>query len=403
MSVRLYYDNAYLTEFTACVLAHFEIEGQHAVVLDRSCFYPTSGGQPHDLGWLNNTAVTQVTIHPDHGLLHWLATPLSDDMVNGRIDWSRRFDHMQQHTGQHVLSQAFIQVAQAETVGFHLTDDNLTIDLNYDSLTESQIETAEMLANEIIWEDRPVTSRLVTPAQAHNLALRKLPDLDEDQIRLIGIENFDLTACGGTHVARTGAVGLIKVLKQERRGSQVRLTFVCGRRALSDYGHKHQVVETLVARLTTATTELGLAVARLQEELKQANRQLKRQTEQLVAVEAERLLQTAVSHNQIRIINQVFTGRDPGQLRQLASQLTQHESVIVLLGLAGVKTQLVFARAGNTPGAMNQLLAEALAIIGPDARGGGSAMIAQGGGPGAAPATVKRALERAQQILLDTL
>ncbi|MFO7539770.1 MAG: alanyl-tRNA editing protein [Chloroflexota bacterium] len=403
MSLRLYYDDAYLTEFTAHVTARLEIEGQPAVVLDRSCFYPTSGGQPHDQGWLNETAVTNVTLHPDHGLLHWLASPLSTDRVNGRIDWPRRFDHMQQHTGQHLLSQAFIQVAQAETVGFHLTADNLTIDLNSSDLTETQIETAERLANQIIWENRPVSSRLVTPEQARQMALRKLPDVAETHIRLIEIEHFDTTACGGTHVARTGAVGLVKVVKQERRGSQQRLTFVCGRRALNDYGHKHQVIDTLMNRLTTAAEELDPTVARLQEEGKQAKRQLKRQAEQLVAAEAERLLQTAFVHNKLRIIKQVFTNRDPNYLRQLAGQLAQHESVIVLLGLAGIKSQLVFARAGNTPGAMDQLLIEALAIISPDARGGGSSMMAQGGGPGAAPALVKQALDRAQQILFDTL
>jgi alanyl-tRNA synthetase len=403
MSERLYYDDACLTEFTARVTARHKIEGQTAVCLDRTLFYPTSGGQPHDVGWLNETAVTNVTLHPDHGLLHWLAAPLPDDMVNGRIDWPRRFDHMQQHTGQHILSQAFIQVAEAETVGFHLTADNLTIDLDSDDLTTAQIETAESLANQIIWEDRPITSRMVTLEEARQLALRKLPELENDRIRLVEIEGFDLTACGGTHVARTGSVGLIKVIKQERRGSQQRLTFVCGQRALVDYSHKNEVIEALMNRLTTAAVELDPAVARLQAELKQANRQLKRQGEQLVAVEAERLLSTAVAHNQVRIISRVFTNRDPGQLRQLAGQLTQHESVVALLGLAGTKTQLIFARAGNTPGAMNQLLTEALTIISPDARGGGSSMMAQGGGPGAAPATVKRALERAQQILLDTL
>ena len=403
MSVRLYYDNAYLTEFTARVMGRYTIDEQPAVVLDRSCFYPTSGGQPHDLGWLNDTAVTDVILHPEYGLLHCLAGPLAAQRVNGRIDWPRRFDHMQQHTGQHILSRAFIHVAGAETVGFHLTKDNLTIDLDSDSLTAADIETAARLANEIIWEDRPVSSRLVTLAQARELALRKLPDVAEEQVRLIEIAGFDLTACGGTHVTRTGAVGLIKVIKQERRGSQQRLTFVCGQRALADYGEKHQVVEGLMARLTTAAAELDPAVDRLQAELKQANRQLKRQAEQLVAAEAERLLQTAVTHNQVRIISHLFADRDPGQLRQLASQLAQHDSIIVLLGLAGVKTQLIFARSGNTPGAMNQLLTEALAIIGPEARGGGSAMMAQGGGAGAPPIVVRQALERARQILLDTL
>ncbi len=403
MSERLYYEDAYLKEFTARVVARHEIEGQPAVVLDRTCFYSTSGGQPHDLGWLNDTAVTNVTLHPEHGLLHWLATPLEADLVNGRIDWARRFDHMQQHTGQHILSRSFIETAQAETVGFHLTPDNLTIDLDRDTLSPDLITAAEWLANQIVWADRPIISRSVTLEQARHLALRKLPEIENKAVRIIEISGFDLTACGGTHVARTGAVGLIKVTKQERRGNQQRLTFVCGQRALADYNHKHQVVDDLMTRLTTAADELDPAVDRLQAELKLANRRLKKQAEQLVAAEAERLLQTAVTHNQYRLITRAFTNREPAELRQLASQLAQHDAVIVLLGLAGPKTQLVFARASNTPGNMNQLLNEALAVIGPDARGGGTPIMAQGGGPPANPATVKQALQRAEQILLDKL
>jgi alanyl-tRNA synthetase len=403
MSIRLYYDDAYRVAFTARVVARHEANGQQAVVLDQSCFYPTSGGQPYDQGWLNNTAVSHVTLHDDHGVLHWLDGPLMAEQVNGRIDWPRRFDHMQQHTGQHLLSQAFIRVAQAETVGFHLTDDNLTIDLDIADLTPDQIEQAQALANQIIWENRPVLARTVSLSEAQQLNLRKLPDLENNRIRLIEIEDFDLVACGGTHVSHTGAVGLIKVIKQERRGSQQRLTFVCGQRAVTDYDQKHGVVETLMARLTTAAAELDPAVARLQAELKQTHRQLKQQSHQLIAGEAQQLLATAVTHNQIRIVNRVFTGREPGQLRQLASQIVQQENVIALLGLAGEQSQLILARAQDAPGAMDQLLPPSLALISPTARGGGSPVMAQGGGPAADPALVQQALDRAQQLLLDTL
>ena len=168
MSVRLYYDDAYTVEFTARITAQYEIEGRPAVVLDRTFFYPESGGQPPDRGWLNETAVSNVTLHPTYGLLHWLDAPLppTTDEVNGRINWPRRFDHMQQHTGQHILSQAFIQTANAETVGFHLTDDNLTIDLSHNNLSPADINAAETLANQIVWQNRPIRSRFVTVDQA---------------------------------------------------------------------------------------------------------------------------------------------------------------------------------------------------------------------------------------------
>src|SRR5690606_29579462 len=200
MSDRLYYQDAYQTRFRARIVERVEEDGLIAVVLDSTCFYPTSGGQPADRGTLNGRPVADVFVREDGAVVHLVEGELWSDEVTGEIDWQRRFDHMQQHTGQHILSQAFIRVAGAGTVSFHLGDSSATIDLDNDRLQAQQVEAAELLANRIVWENRPVRVRLVSLAEAEQLDLRKLPDVQGDVVRLIDIDQFDLNACGGTHV-----------------------------------------------------------------------------------------------------------------------------------------------------------------------------------------------------------
>ena len=260
-SKRLYYQNAYTTRFEAKIVERVREEGQTAVILDQTYFYPTSGGQPFDTGTINNLPVTNVTIREkDEAVLHWLDTKeLWQDEIVGQINWPRRFDHMQQHTGQHILSQSFIQIAQAETVGFHLSDNTLTIDLHTTKLSPTQIEETEYLANQIIWQNRPIHIRLVTQEQAKKLALRKLPPVRQGKLRLIEIDKFDLTACGGTHVQHTGEVGIIKIVKLERQNNQLRVEFCCGQRALHDYRLKNSISNQLSAELTTGMGEVIIA------------------------------------------------------------------------------------------------------------------------------------------------
>ena len=188
ISERLYFNDSYLRQFKAEVIEMLDVAGEPAVVLDRSCFYPTSGGQPFDTGRLNKARVIDVQVRPEDGaVLHILDQELWDQQVNGQISWSRRFDHMQQHTGQHILSQAFIQVAEGQTVGFHLSDDNCTIDIDRQDLTPAQITQTEQLANEVIWRNEPVRAYVVTREQAQKLPLRKIPAVDGNRLRLIEI------------------------------------------------------------------------------------------------------------------------------------------------------------------------------------------------------------------------
>ena len=379
------------------------MKADQAVVLDQTYFYPTSGGQPFDKGHINEVAIFEVLVRPVDGVvLHVLESEIDRDQIIGVIDWQRRLDHMQHHTGQHILSQAFIRIAGANTIGFHLSDSTATIDLDKRVLTETQIEAVEQLVNEIIWQDRTVEMRMVTTEEAITLSLRKIPETHNGRLRLIEIKDFDLTACGGTHVARTGEIGLMKIVKQERRGEKQRIEFRCAQRALSDYGQKHQIATQLSAQLTTGTTELVAAVARLQDEQKQARRQLRSQQTELDRIEAKQLLDQGRRYKDVTLIAHVFSGRDPGKVRALGGQLVRNDGVVALFGLAGNRSHLIFSRAEGAPGNMNTLLRFALNELGSQS-GGGSDSFAQGVGPSADITRLQRVVSAAENQFLEEL
>jgi len=403
MKERAYYLDSYTTRFNATVVEHLLVEGRQAVVLDQTYFYPTSGGQPFDKGHINEVAIFEVLVRPVDGVvLHVLESEIDRDQIIGVIDWQRRLDHMQHHTGQHILSQAFIRIAGANTIGFHLSDSTATIDLDKRVLTETQIEAVEQLVNEIIWQDRTVEMRMVTTEEAITLSLRKIPETHNERLRLIEIKDFDLTACGGTHVARTGEIGLMKIVKQERRGEKQRIEFRCAQRALSDYGQKHQIATQLSAQLTTGTTELVAAVARLQDEQKQARRQLRSQQTELDRIEAKQLLDQGRRYKDVTLIAHVFSGRDPGKVRALGGQLVRNDGVVALFGLAGNRSHLIFSRAEGAPGNMNTLLRFALNELGSQS-GGGSDSFAQGVGPSADITRLQRVVSAAENQFLEEL
>ncbi len=404
MTERLYYTDSYTTKFQAKVVERFRHQGQLALVLEQTYFYPTSGGQLADLGWINGEPVIDVFVREADGeVVHLLNNKeeIWTNEVKAEIQWDRRFDHMQVHTGQHILSQAFIQAAQAQMVSVHMGDDNCTIDLHTTDIAPNQVEQAEWLANQIIWENRTVKPYFVTVEQAEKLNLRKLPPV-QGKIRLIDIDKFDLTACGGTHVAQTGEVGLIKVVKLEKYKEGLRVEFRCGRRALLDYRLKNSIVHRLTTVLTTGYPGIEPAVSKLQTELKQAQRVLKKQQEDLLALEATRLLNIPPAKGKIRLICKTFADGDAGQVRTLAKQLTLEKGVIVLFGVAGEKAQLILARSEDAPGNMNELIKTALPVLGA-AAGGGNATFAQGGGPAADPERVAQALSRAEKLVLAQL
>lgn len=403
MNTRLYYNNPYTTNFKANIIERFQHHGNLAVVLDQTYFYPTSGGQPHDIGTLNDSPVVNVLVRlEDNAVAHIINGEIWSDEVTAQIDWSRRFDHMQQHTGQHILSQAFLRAAEAETISFHLSGDYATIDLKDSGLKPTHIEKAELIANQIIWENRPVTARMVSKEEADSLPLRKIPDIEDDQLRIVEIKEFDLTACGGTHVAHTGEIGLIKITKLERRKDELRVEFLCGRRALVDYRQKNRIVNQLANELTTGYAEIEASVVRLRDEAKQSRRLLKQQLSHSLSIEAGHLLKHGTRKGNTVIVSELFSGRDTAELRMLANQIIEHPNSIALLGIVGDSAQLIFARSEDAPGEMNQLIKQALQVLG-SATGGGTAKFAQGGGTTADSERMAQALQRAQRLLLSQI
>src|SRR5688572_17622871 len=231
MTERLYYHDSYIRQFEANVVRADETDRGCEVVLDATAFYPTSGGQPHDLGRMAGARIQEV-VERDDEIVHRLHGPVAAERLDCQIDWERRFDHMQQHTGQHVLSQAFVRAAKRNTVGFHMGADYVTIDLDAEAISQQHLNEAERLANTIIYENRLIAVRIVPETEVPALGLRK-----ESQrvgpLRVVSVEDFDVSACGGTHVKRTGEIGSLVIRKVERVNRQARVEFVCGRRSVT--------------------------------------------------------------------------------------------------------------------------------------------------------------------------
>lgn len=383
MTDRLYYHDSFLYDFDGHVVESLEIEGKPVIVLDRTAFYPTSGGQVHDTGRLvfNSREVSVIEVADDDAgrVLHYVAEPIAvNTAIRGHIDKQRRLDHIQQHTGQHVLSAAFIQLFNMPTVSFHMGAESCTIDLETASLSIEQAQKAERLANEIIAEDRPVSVRFVPLEEARQLGLRKLPPKQTGDLRLIDIQNFDLCACGGTHVRATGQIGCILLRKTEKVKQGIRVEFVCGLRAVA-LARKDYLTLTEAAGLFSAHIhELPQQIKKSIEDAKAAAKAQHKLLEEIAELQAERML--AQSSGSPHIITAVYADRDAVFIKLLAQKLTASGSdVVALLASLAAQPTLVFAQSSGQKSNMGALLKETLAQLG--GRGGGSADMAQGGLP----------------------
>lgn len=379
MTERIFHADARTTTFSARVLARRNGPDGVEVRLDRTAFYAASGGQPHDTGRLGASRVLDVYETDDGALWHRLDSDVADE-VQGVIDWERRFDHMQQHSGQHILSQAFLQTSGAETVSFHLGAERVTIDLAATEPGSESLLRAEERANLIVQEDREIRTHWTTRADVHRFPLRK-PPLVDGAIRVVEIDDFDWSACGGTHVARTGSVGLIKILGSERYKGGTRLEFVCGGRALRDYGWKHAALQDLAGRFSTLDREVPGLVVRMNDDNRDLRRRLRERAEADLDREAARLAAEAAPLPAGKVVRLVREVDDVEFLKGLASRLRRAPGVLALLGgrTPDGRAHLVLARADDLGADMNQTLRAVLALI--QGRGGGRPEMAQGSGP----------------------
>ena len=398
MTERLYWDAPYLHDFEATVINRLQVGGRPAVVLDRTAFYPTGGGQPSDLGALSGMAVLDVQVGDGGDVQHILAGNLAADRVLGQVDWHRRFDHMQQHTGQHILSQACIQTLGAETVGFHLGQEICTIDIDQADVSRDDLAEAESLANSVVAENRLVIAQVVSLEEAKTTVSFRRGSPIEGDVRVVQVEGFDSSTCGGTHVRSTAEVALVKIVAGERyRGGSTRVTFVCGGRALADYGRKHRLIRELGAHLTSGEGDILDAVQRLSADLKAARRAQHAAEEALLASEARRLFVEAADADGIRVVREVFDGGiwSADAVKGMAMRLADRPRCVALLGWSGDKVQLTFARSPDIPADMGALMRAACDQMA--GRGGGRADWAQGGAAGDAP--LGDALDRAARLL----
>jgi len=397
---RLYYDDSHLVEFEARVIEVTErVSGWCAIVLNRTAFYPTGGGQPSDTGTLNGLRVVECVDDGPKGVLHVVqGTPLPiGAIVKGRVDWPRRLDHMQQHTGQHILSQAFVTLFNAPTKSFRVLDQSCEIDVELGNPTTEIIERAVELANNVIWEDRPLAILNVTPEEAAGLPLRK-DSAREGELRLIEIDDFDLTPCGGTHAYRTGEVGMIAVRSWERAKGLTRIEFVAGGRALADYRRANKSARETAALFSTSRDDAPHLAAQMLDENKDLHRRVRALEDVAAGVEAERLIATAeMRPDGIRLITQIFDARDAESLKKLAHALIANSGTVALLGSRDKEAaRLVFARSADAPGDMTVLMREACAML--DGRGGGKPDMAQGGGKNISK--LAETIEDARQMLI---
>ncbi|HEX8500928.1 MAG TPA: DHHA1 domain-containing protein [Pyrinomonadaceae bacterium] len=388
MTERLYYADSHLLEFDARVVSVARTaDGRAAVALDRTAFYPTGGGQPNDTGSLGGARVVDCVEEEGGRVLHVCegGAPAEGERVFGRVDWPRRLDHIQQHTGQHILSQAFVELYGAQTRGFRMTEEACEVDVELAEPSDERVERAVGRANEIVWEDRPVRVHQLPPAEAARLPLRR----DSERggtLRVIEVEGFDFSPCGGTHARATGEVGLIAARQWERAKGLVRVTFAAGGRALADYRRANRTARAAASLFSVARDEAAEAAARLQEEHKQLLRRLRAAEETAARAEARELYEEAAraapageAGGAAVVVARLFEGRDAEGLRRLAAGVAAHPRAVALLGSdEGGAARLVFARSADAPGDMNALMREACLTL--EGRGGGRPDLAQGGG-----------------------
>jgi alanyl-tRNA synthetase len=391
MTDRLYYADPYLQSFDARIAGvRRDDAGRLVVTLDRTAFYPTSGGQPFDTGTLDGCRVLDVNDEEDGSVGHLVEGDCRLDvgqLVHGRIDWTRRFDHMQQHTGQHVLSSAIDRLLRVRTVSFHLGASAATIDLARD-LSIAELTAAETEANRIVWEDRPVSIRYASAEEAARLPLRK-ESVREGTLRLIDVQEFDLSACGGTHVARTGAIGVIAVSSWERFKGGQRLEFLCGGRALARFHALRDQSAATVRLLSVLPEDIPATVERLQGEIKDQKRSLVTLQMDLARFLAVELQSKAEIIPAGRLVLHARTA-DAVALKALAVAVAAQPGLIAVLASDTKPTLVVVAKAPDVKISVQEVLTALTARFG--GRGGGKGDLAQGGGLDGSPDEIFQAV-----------
>lgn len=374
MTRKLYYDSAYIQDWSTTITSAVEREDGAYVTLAETAFYPHGGGQPCDTGYIGELPVLDVVLE-DQKVFHKVAQLPGQTEVDCRLDWDRRFDHMQQHSGQHLLSAVFLKLHQAKTLSFHLGNDYATIDLDLPELSAAQMAEAEQEVNRQIYLNHPISSYFVTAEEMAKLPLVKLPKVTED-IRIVEIEGVEHNACGGTHVAATGAIGMIKLMRSEKQKGNVRITFLCGGRALAEFNDQARVLGELSSKFNTGKEEIMDRIGKWEQEQKLLVAELAAVKEQNDSYLAGELLAAAEADS--RVIRHISDTRSIKDLQSLAAKLTERTGLPVLL-LSAVENKAVLAHSGVAAISCGAFFKAHLG--GYQGKGGGSDKLAQAGFP----------------------
>ena len=376
MTRLLYYEDSRRDQFEAVVVTSRAEGVETLVALDATAFYPGGGGQPSDRGTLGGRAVRDVTSE-DQVVWHRIEGSLAEGArVEGRLDWERRFDHMQQHTGQHILSRAFVEVAKADTRSFHLGDAVVTIDVDLPEADGGLLRRVEERANRIVWDDLPVRTHVVSLERARQFPLRKAPDVEGD-VRVVEVDGFDWSACGGTHVARSGEVGMIAILGTERYKGGTRVAFVCGGRALRRLRETSDLLRALCLEFTAGEEDLPRAIARMKADRQKLESRLKPLLAESLAREAEALLAGAERGPSGPVVARYFPDRDPSEVSALAGHVASRGGVALLAAGTDIARAHFSAPKGTI--SVGAIFADLCGAYG--AKGGGRPEAAQGAIP----------------------
>lgn len=387
---RLYFDSPYQVEFKASVIGREMFEKKPALILDQTCFYPESGGQLADKGKINGVEVLDV-LERETKILHIMQSEVESDEVNGVIEWETRFDHMQQHSGQHILSQCFDTLFDSKTLSFHLGAKASTVEIDKRDITENEVEKVETLANEIVFQDEEICTYITPEEMIAKIPLRKPPQ-KTGHIRVVQISDFDYSACGGTHPNKTGEIGLIKILKWDRIRNNLRFEFVCGRRALLDYGFKNRIIREVAVKFNVGEGKLVGSIDKLIAELKDQRRRLRKTQEKILDIEAEEIKRNAKGD----VIKEIFTGRPPEEMRFLALSIIRSGNYIVLFGTkVQDRVHLILACSESLGRDMRDLIPVVSPLI--DGKGGGRTTLVEISGQKGQQ--LKLALDKASDFL----
>jgi alanyl-tRNA synthetase len=395
----LYQEDPLRLEFETQVREKVALSGDRlGLILERTYFYPTGGGQEHDTGSIGPARVLDVYKHGEPPVLvHVVDQDVPSGPLPARIDALRRLRAMQHHTAQHLLSQCFLRLLGLETLSANInTDTPSTVDFSFTELSPEQLRQVEDLANQVIYENRVVKSYFVTPEDIAQVPLRRPPKVSEN-IRIIEIDGYDHSACGGTHVPHTGMIGVVKILRTERQNEKTRVHFIAGWQALEAFQAYHSILGSLAVQLNTGIHELTQAVPRQAELLRAAQKELQGLRLEHMGWEARTLAEQAPQFAERRLVVTSFENRPASELRALADHLRSLPGVAALLAsYDGQKLSLVSACAPQSGLDARQLLQSLLAEV--SGRGGGDAQIAQGGGS-ASPQQLQALLEHARRLM----